>query len=221
MIKKTTLKQENFLFVASSETDFDATDIYAKVTFDSFKKTFPFENYDILDGRTKKRTKELVEKADLIFLSGGHVPTQNKFFQNINLKDIVKNTNALIIGQSAGSMNSADVVYAQPELEGEVMDPTYQRYLKGLGLTKISVLPHFEQELGAVIDGKDILTEVSLPDSKTRPFIAFSDGAFIYDNGKSQKMHGKAFLFKDGEYSQIAEDNMVTDITRLVNQIYP
>lgn len=217
LIKKLTPKQGNFVFVASAESDYNATDIYAYLTFDSFKLTYPFKNYIILDGRTKDRAREIIENADLIFLCGGHVPTQNQFFQNINLREILRNTNALIIGQSAGSMNSADVVYAQPELEGESIDPSFKRYLKGLGLTSISILPHFEQCIDDVLDGRNIFKEISLPDSKIRPFIAYSDGAFIFDNGTKQVMHGKAYLFENGSYHQITKDDEITDITELVN----
>lgn len=217
LIKKLTPKQENFVFVASVESNYDATDVYAKVTIDSFKLTFPFENYTILDGRTAFKAKEIIENADLIFLCGGHVPTQNQFFQNIKLRELIKNTNALIVGGSAGSMNSANIVYAQPELEGESIDPNFKKYLKGLGLTKISILPHFEQRHDDMLDGKNIFKEISLPDSMIRPFIAFSDGAFIYDSGESQLMYGKAYLFDNGSYQQISEDNAITDITELVN----
>ncbi len=219
LIKRQTSKRENFLFVASSPSNYEATDAYASVTFESFGLTFPFNNYTILDGRTKQNAKELVESADLIFLCGGHVPTQNEFFKNINLREIIKNSSALIIGQSAGSMNSAEIVYAQPELEGEAINPNYKRYLQGLGLTKISILPHFEQELGTMLDGKDVFKEISLPDSQNRPFIAYSDGAFIYDNGETQQIYGKAYLFDKG-YQKISEDNTITDITELVDDIF-
>lgn len=217
LIKRLTPKQENFVFVASVESNYEATDIYANVTFDSFKLTFPFNNYIILDGRTKDKAKEIIESADLIFLCGGHVPTQNQFFQNINLREIIKNTNALILGGSAGSMNSAEIVYAQPELEGESIDPNYKKYIQGLGLTNINILPHFEQRIDHMLDGKNIFKEISLPDSKIRPFIAYSDGAYIYDNGISQMMYGKAYLFDNGSFQQISYDNSVTDITELVN----
>lgn len=220
LIKKSTPKQQNFVFVASNEYNYEATDVYAKVTFDSFKQTFPFKNYTILDGRTERDAKKIIKAADLIFLSGGHVPTQNKFFQNIKLRKIIKNTKALIIGASAGSMNCADIVYAQPELEGESMDSNYSKYIKGLGLTNINILPHFEQRLEDVLDGKNILNEISLPDSVIRPFIAYSDGAYIHDDGTSQTMYGKAFLFKNGKYKQITDENSVTDITKLVNDTF-
>ena len=65
---------------------------------------------------------------------------------------------------------------------------------------------------------QNILKEISLPDSNNRPFIAFSDGSFLYDNGKKQIMHGKSFLFKNGNYKQITNDNCVTDITKIISK---
>lgn len=218
LIKKLAPKQENFVFVASDEFNFDVTDIYANATFDSFKITYPFKNYFILDGRTEEKTKEFIEKSDLIFLCGGHVPTQNQFFQKINLREIIKNSHALIIGQSAGSMNSAEIVYSQPELEGESINPLFKRYIKGLGLTNISILPHFEERINDVLDGKNVLKEISIPDSMVRPFIAYSDGAYIFDNGTSQCIYGKAYLFENGNYHQISKDDSVTDITALTKE---
>ncbi|MBQ2864275.1 MAG: Type 1 glutamine amidotransferase-like domain-containing protein [Clostridia bacterium] len=216
-IKKLTPKQDNFVFVASVESNHVATDVYANITFESFALTFPFKNYIVLDGRTKDKAKEIIESADFIFLCGGHVPTQNKFFNNINLRELIRNTNALIVGGSAGSMNCADIVYAQPELEGETQDPNYVKYLRGLGITSISILPHFEERINDMLDGKRILTEISMPDGAVRPFIAYSDGAYILDDGKTQIMYGKAFLFESGDYKQITEDGSVTNITNLVN----
>lgn len=218
LIKKLTTKTDNFVFVASNETDFIATDTYANVIFKSFQLTFPFKNCTILDGRTEKTAEEIIKNADLIFLCGGHVPTQNAFFKKIKLSKLLMKTNALIVGGSAGSMNCADVVYAQPELEGESIDPNYKKYLKGLGLTSISILPHFEQRIDYTLDGKNILKEISIPDSKLKPFIAYSDGAFIYDNGQSQYIYGKAYLFDNGSFQQISSESQITDITELVEE---
>ena len=154
----------------------------------------------------------------MIFLCGGHVPTQNKFFEEINLRGVIKDSKALIIGASAGSMNSAKIVYAQPELEGEALDPNYRKYVNGLGLTNISILPHFEEGQDFILDGKNIMKEISLPDSKIWPFIAYQDGAYIHDNGSSQIMYGKAYLFEKGKLKQITEENSVTDITKLTQR---
>ncbi len=146
-IKNNLKKQENFVFVASSPEDYEKTDMYSSVIFKSFAMNLLFENYFVLDNRTKSRAKEKLQSEDLIFLCGGHVPTQNKFFKDINLKQILNGLDTLIIGASAGSMNMADIVYAEPEEDGESIDPNYKTYLNGLGLIKLSVLPHCLESL--------------------------------------------------------------------------
>lgn len=88
--KKYIKKYDNFLYIASDETNTEITDYYADIAFKSFDMTLPFKNYQILDIRTETIKEELIKNADFIFLCGGHVPTQDKFFKNINLKELLK-----------------------------------------------------------------------------------------------------------------------------------
>ena len=85
-LKKYIKKFDNFLFVASDEYNTEYTDLYANAIFESFDMTLPFKKYEILDIRTEDKIDDLINKADFIFLCGGHLPTQNKFFNKINLK---------------------------------------------------------------------------------------------------------------------------------------
>ena len=174
-LKKHIKKYDNFLFVASTEHNHDATDMYAEKTFESFEMTLPFKNYMILDGRTKDQADELLQKADFIFVCGGHVPTQNDFFKNINLREKIKQTKAVILGGSAGSMNLADVVYCPPELEGESLDPNFQRYFPGLGLSNINIYPHWNKLKDAMLDGKRMTEDIVLPDSYNIDIFTFFD----------------------------------------------
>ena len=85
----------------------------------------------------------LIWKSDLIILAGGHVPTQNAFFQDIGLRKLIKDYQGVVLGISAGTMNAADRVYIQPEEPGETV-PEFQRFGEGLGITRINVLPHYQ-----------------------------------------------------------------------------
>ena len=67
------------LYVHYTENEFEINDYTYNNIKKSFELTLPFENYNLLDGRTKKDTKMLIMNADLIYLGGGHLPTQNKF----------------------------------------------------------------------------------------------------------------------------------------------
>lgn len=207
-IKKYVKKYENFLFVASNEFNNEVTDVYANITFESFNMTLPFENYYILDSRTENIADELIQKADLIFLCGGHVPTQNKFFRNINLKERFKNTDALIIGVSAGAMNMADTVYCPPELEGEAIDPKFNKVYKGLGLTDINVFPHYDELKDDLVDGIHVINEIVIPDSFTYDIYAINNGSYILIDDKNY-LYGEAYLIKDGKIEKINENDKV------------
>ena len=190
-------KYDNFLFVARGLDD-ERTEQYYNNTCKSFEMTLPFKNYNILNNSTKNRAKELVEGADLIFLCGGHLPTQNKFFNEIKLKELLKNTNALIVGGSAGSMNCADIVYCPPEIEGEAVNPNFKRYLKGLGFTKTNILPHYQDFKDYILDGKRYMEEIIFPDSYKTKVVAINDGSYIVIKNGKEKIYGESYIIENG-----------------------
>lgn len=57
------------------------------------------------------------------------VPAQNEFMKQLHLKEKLNGYKGIVIAWSAGSMNCAETVYAAPELEGEAVDPFYERGL--------------------------------------------------------------------------------------------
>ena len=128
-------------------------------------------SFDVWDHRTTDVSEEALCSYDVIFLGGGHVPTQNAFFQQIGLREKIRGFNGIVIGISAGSMNSADVVYAQPELPGESEDSGYLRFLPGLNLTKTMILPHYQMVKDTILDGKRLFEEITYPDSLGREFL--------------------------------------------------
>lgn len=153
-------------------------------------------------------TSKTIASYDVIILSGGHVPTQNAFFQKIGLKDMLtKYFSGIVIGISAGSMNSADTVYAQPELEGESESPDYQRFLTGLGLTDIQIIPHWQYIKDQTLDGKRILEDITLPDSKGNKFYALMDGSYLEIEDETTTLYGEAYLIENGQITQICKEN--------------
>lgn len=163
---------------------------------------------DIWDDRTEDFSVEVLKSYDVVFLGGGHVPTQNVFFQRISLREKMTQFDGLVIGISAGTMNSADVVYAQPELEGESVDPEYKRFIPGLGLTKINVLPHYQMIKDAVLDGQRVFEDISYSDSVGRQFYALVDGTYILCENGTETIWGEAYRIADGVLTQIcAEDH--------------
>ena len=195
------------LHVCSDPNRHEIMDLYAAEIRASFERAgFVFHSYRTLDGRNETQAAELVRASDLLILSGGHVPTQNGFFQKIGLRDLMRGYGGVVIGISAGSMNSADVVYAQPEEEGEATDPAYRRFLTGLGLTKTMLLPHYQAVKDDVLDGLRLYEDITLPDSKGNTFYAIPDGSYLLIDGGREELRGEAYRIRDGAIAKIASD---------------
>lgn len=192
------------LYVASDESSYEITDMYTNLVFQSFEMTMPFSEYKVLDGRSLDKVDEYLSRADLIILGGGHVPTQKKFFDKISLSTKIQSTNAVIVGISAGSMNSASTVYCPPELEGESDDLEFVRYFDGLGLTNINIFPHYNDMENAFLDNKRMMEDIVYPDTFKTPVYAIPDGTFIEIHGCGEPViHGTAYLIKNARKSKI------------------
>lgn len=187
------------LYVASSPDEPKTNEFYAAEQRGGFEASgIAFASFRILDRRNAKRAAALIAEADLIILTGGHVPTQNAFFRDIGLKALLERFDGVLIGISAGTMNAAETVYSQPELPGEAIDPEYPRFLPGLGLTKAMVIPHFDGNLAYRLDGLRIWADVTFPDSLGRRFYVLPDGSYILLRDGAEALFGEAYTVEDG-----------------------
>ncbi len=154
------------------------------------------------------RTQEIdVHNYDVILLAGGHVPTQNDFFTRIRLKEKLKEYKGIVIGISAGSMNAADIVYAQPEQCSEAINPNYKRFLKGLNLTSIQILPHYQMVKDYWLDGLRIYEDITYKDSLGREFVCLVDGSYIFIENNREWIYGESYLIRDGNLIPYSKEN--------------
>ena len=161
----------------------------------------------MLDRRNAADAPALVRQAHWIVLCGGHVPTQNRFLHEIGLKRLLEGFDGVLMGCSAGSMNCAERVYSHPEMPGEATDPGYRRWLKGLGLTDIQLIPHFEQVRYASVDGLRLFEDIAFPDSWGHRFYTFRDGGFVRIRDGRSELRGEAFEVSRGGMRRICEEN--------------
>lgn len=194
------------LIISSSPENEEINDKFKALYEAAFKISgFSLSQIDVCDKRNENKFADMLYDYDVLILAGGHVPTENNFFARLHLKELIKSYDGIVIGISAGSMNSSDVVYAQPELDSEAVDPEYKRYLKGLNLTNISILPHFQHVKDLSIGGLRVLEDISLPDSKVRPFYALVDGSYIFVENNKTTLYGEAYFLKDGTIEKVCE----------------
>lgn len=163
----------------------------------------PFEVWDF---RTEDFSKEKLHSYDVIWLGGGHVPTQNRFFEEIKLREKMEGFAGIVIGISAGTMNAADVVYVQPEHEGEAIDPDFKRFIKGLNITKTQILPHYQMVKDWYLDGMRLYDDITYGDSYGHSFLVLEDGSYLMIRDGEESVWGNAYELSDGQIRKIKED---------------
>lgn len=166
-------------------------------------------SFDLWDYRVTHYSKELLQSYDVIMIGGGHVPTQNQYFKNIGLKDMIADYKGIIIGVSAGTMNCANIVYAFPEEAGESIDPNYQRFINGLGLTDLNILPHYQMVKDYYLDGVRLYEDIAYIDSYGHPFLVLEDGSYVYIYNNESYVYGKAYILYNGVLEDYCENGQM------------
>lgn len=203
------------LFICSSPEDRSATCEFGSHMFIAFAEAgIPFASYRILDAYNAENAAELVFESDFIILAGGHVPTQNAFFQEIGLAELLQDFAGVIMGISAGTMNSAEIVYVQPEEAGE-SDPEFQRFAPGLGLTRANVCPHYQKVKDNILDGLRLFEDITYADSMDNTFFALPDGSYILCDEDGEVLFGEAYRIRNGILEQICFAGESVDLKEL------
>lgn len=196
-----------FLAIAAWKDDHARNDEMAETFAGCFAwHGMGFASVTVLDSRNQAQAAQLVAEADVILLAGGHVPTQNAFFCEIGLRALLADRERVIMGVSAGSMNAADVVYAQPEESGEAVDLAYRRFIPGLGLTRRNILPHYHMVKDNVLDGMRLFEEITFGDSYGQTFFVLADGSYILEDETGAHLWGECWVIRDGVMRKVAED---------------
>jgi len=196
--------------VSSYPDDVEITDRMAWEIRECFERAgLPFDHYEVLDRRTQKFADEMFEDVNFVILCGGHVPTENKFFTELKLRKRLAGFDGVILGISAGSMNCAELVYSPPELEGEALDKKYKDHFKGLGLTDINILPHYQNTRKMRIDGLRLVQDIILKDSYLHPVWCLPDGSYFFIGDGKAELRGKAYKAKNGKVRLVCHDDEV------------
>ena len=178
---------------------------------DTFASAFAFhaltyKSFDLLDARNESDAQTLIGSSDFVLLAGGHVPTENAFFTRLGLRGMLQGYEGIVMGISAGSMNAADIVYAQPEEEGESVDPEYERFIEGLGLTSLNILPHYQMVKDNVLDGRRLYEDITFEDSIGHAFLVLVDGSYVLEEEDRCEVFGEAYLIFSGKMMKICDE---------------
>ena len=179
---------------------------YERIVKDS---GLPITCMDLCDARNGHEKAEALQSYDFVILGGGHVPTEITFFRSIGLTERFNGFTGIVMGISAGTMNCARIVYAQPEMPGEASDPSYERFIPGLGLTEYNILPHYNAVKNDIIDGMRLIEDIAFGDSFGHTFYAITDGSYLLQTEDRAEIRGEAYMIRDGRIEQICSNGEV------------
>ena len=205
-IRSSWKENSNVLIISGSPGFYDKNDSVVSCLKESFSLSgLSFMDFLMCDDRNREIINRFSE-MDVLILAGGHVPSQNAFLKELKLEERLSNWDGLLIAWSAGSMNCAEIVYAGPELPGEAIDPEYRRWIRGLGINKINIFPHFEALKDEMLDGMRLIEDITYSDSMGHEIIALNNGSFIVTDNDTETLYGDAYSIKDGVQKQICKD---------------
>ena len=199
-------KTDTLLCISNNPADFEFNNLESNMIYLCLKDIgLNFKKTIVLDDRNKKDANNLIAKADLIYFIGGLVPCQNKFLKSLNLKTAIESTPAVIVGQSAGTMNLSKHVYHFPERDEELND---DRWLEGLGLTNYTIIPHFNLTTGNEYSFGNInyLHDYYLPDSENHLLYGLPNGSYFMIEDNITTLFGEAYTISNGKITKICEN---------------
>lgn len=197
----------NCLMISSYPDDVTITDRMAWEIRECFERArMPFDHFEVLDSRTSRIAASMIRRANFIILCGGHVPTENRFFQRLKLREKLSGFDGVLMGISAGSMNCAEKVYSTPELKGEAKSKRYTKYFDGLGYTDINIIPHYQDSRRSKIDGIPLMSEIVAPDTFNHPVWCLPDGSYFMIEDGMTLLCGKAYKMQNGVEKLVCRD---------------
>lgn len=209
-LKKEWPDSANILFVPADPSKEKENECQIKCVLDAFESTdLPVTEVKTLSESSGQALPGLIAWSDVIYLGGGHAPTQLAFMKRIGLKDALKDYKGIVIGLSAGSINCAYNAYLMPELEGEAKDPNYVRFSEGLDLTNIEIIPHAKCLKNTTVDGLRCIEDIAIPDSFGSRFYLIEDGSYFKAKNGKTSFKGVGEVIEDGKISPLKQGAII------------
>ncbi len=214
-LKKCWKSSPHVLYIVSDPWAYGENDGALIYYRESFRRSgFEFASFDLLDARYQYDfTFEKLNQYDVILLGGGRVPLQHNFFKEIGLRQFLQtynNQERIIIGISAGALNSAEETYNWPEEEGDSLVSSQERFYQGLGLVKSQVLPHFQARYDMYVDGRHLYNDITVADSRNHEFIAIPDYSFVLARDGRETIYGPHSFYRNGVFYNLFEHRQET-----------
>jgi cyanophycinase len=109
-----------------------------------------FDEYHFIDYRIQKEdARRFIQNASVIFLCGGYPVLQNDFLTEYELSDVIRNSNAVIMGASAGAINMAAKWLSSNNIDEVETSTIYD----GIGTDHFAYESHSQRNYATFVQG--------------------------------------------------------------------
>ncbi|WP_342548598.1 Type 1 glutamine amidotransferase-like domain-containing protein [Paenibacillus sp. FSL P2-0089] len=152
------------------------------------------ENHFIDYRMPKDEARQWIQNASVIFLCGGDPVQQNNFLAEYELTDVIKNSNAVILGASAGSLNMAAKWVTSQSADHTVEIDTIH---DGLDFNPFAYESHSKRDYASFVQGYlfPLSEEIDVYAAEQESAIRVKDGAieimgpvYLISRSKIQKI---------------------------------
>lgn len=185
--------RESLVFVSSWPDDFAQNDDDSDGMHEMFaERDMPFKRHNVIDHRTTAdEAIELIHGASCIFLMGGNATLQFQLMRDKGIIEEMRQSNAVILGVSAGAMNM-----------GKHTVDMYESLTPydGLGFADITVKAHYPLE-------EELLQKVKKL-SMGLPVCLMEDESAIIIKQERIMQIGRIHLMVEGEIHPLTQDDL-------------
>jgi len=155
-----------------------------------------FDGYHLINYQVEKGDAHtLIQKASVIFLLGGNPVKQNEFLMEYELSEPIKQSNAVVMGASAGAINMSAKWLCSKKLGFETETSSL---IEGVGLDDFSVLSHYDLENNTDL----VLSELS-PLSQDMDIYASNKDCAIRVKGAQIDIYGNVYVISNSVIQKV------------------
>lgn len=147
-----------------------------------------FDEYHLIDHHTQKENAQrFIQNASVVFLCGGNTWHQKHLLTKYDLPDLIKKSNAVVMGTSAGGMNMSDKYVDKCTV------------YEGMALNHFSFEAHFDHDNTALIEERFPLSE------KMDIYMAADQNGAVRVKGSKIDIIGNVYLISHSKIQKLVE----------------
>ncbi len=190
--------RDSLVFVSAWPTDYARNDSDSTGMHGMFEEcNIPFARHCVIDHRMDAcHATRLIRESSCVFLMGGHPGLQLQLLRDTGLDAAICDTDAAVLGVSAGAINMA-----KRSLDTKESPIPYD----GLGLADITVKPHFQLENQQVLS---TLLKISME----LPICAMEDDSAIFVTGDRISYTGQIHWLNKGKICPLSQGSLLMQL---------